>query len=163
MSRVNALQRLFQSVKQDSASIMQQSICYDKTRHWSISVSWGYVVQIWRGVLSPRELEMPTRTFLNWYPRSDYTAYAFNTRPVTKHPCQKPYIFYMSTVRYDRPKRQIVGSYSTDRSRHPYCRWKMASPEIIDSILVLKRPDPLRWQKVRKNSSEQFFLKPLQP
>ncbi|KAH7542558.1 hypothetical protein FEM48_Zijuj02G0086800 [Ziziphus jujuba var. spinosa] len=147
MSRVNALQRLFQSVKQDSASIMQQSICYDKNRHWSISVSWGYVVQILRGVISPRELEMPTRTFLNWYPRSDYTAYAFNTRPVTKHPCQKPYIFYMSTVRYDRPKRQIVGSYSRDKSRHPYCRWKMASPESIDSIVVLKRPDPLRWQK----------------
>lgn len=147
-TRVKALQRLFQSVKQDSASIMQQSICYDKRRSWSISVSWGYVVQILRGVLSPRELEMPTRTFLNWYPRADYTAYAFNTRPVTKHPCQKPFIFYMNTVRYDRSKRQIFGAYARDRSRHPSCRWKMESPDKIDSIVVLKRPDPLRWQRV---------------
>lgn len=147
-TRVKALQRLFQSVKQDSASIMQQSICYDKRRSWSISVSWGYVVQILRGVLSPRELEMPTRTFLNWYPRADYTAYAFNTRPVTKHPCQKPFIFYMNTVRYDRSKRQIFGVYARDRSRHPSCRWKMESPDKIDSIVVLKRPDPLRWQRV---------------
>lgn len=146
-TRVKALQRLFQSVKQDSASIMQQSICYDKRRSWSISVSWGYVVQILRGVLSPRELEMPTRTFLNWYPRADYTAYAFNTRPVTKHPCQKPFIFYMNTVRYDRSKRQIFGVYARDRSRHPSCRWKMESPDKIDSIVVLKRPDPLRWQR----------------
>ncbi|XP_010112315.2 uncharacterized protein LOC21394451 [Morus notabilis] len=146
-TRVKALQRLFQSVKHDSASIMQQSICYDKRRSWSISVSWGYAVQILRGVLSPRELETPTRTFLNWYPRADYTAYAFNTRPVTKHPCQKPFVFYMNNVRYDRSKRQVVGVYARDRSRHPYCRWKMESPDKIDSIVVLKRPDPLRWQK----------------
>ncbi|KAL6341590.1 hypothetical protein AAG906_032710 [Vitis piasezkii] len=147
MSQVKSLQRLFQSVKLDSSSIMQQSICYDKKRSWSISISWGYVVQILRGIVSPRELEMPTRTFLNWYRKADYTAYAFNTRPVTKHPCQKPFIFYMSTTRLDRARRQTVGVYSRHRGRHPACRWKMDSPEKIDSITVLKRPDDLRWQR----------------
>ncbi|XP_038895759.1 uncharacterized protein LOC120083925 [Benincasa hispida] len=147
MTRVKALERLFQSTRLDSSSIMQQSICYDKKRYWSISVSWGYVVQILRGVISPRELEMPTRTFLNWYRRADYTAYAFNTRPVTKHPCQKPFIFYMATTRYDRTKKQTVGIYIRHKSRHPFCRWKMSSPDKIDSIIVLKRPDPYRWQK----------------
>ncbi|KAI6685722.1 hypothetical protein NL676_031635 [Syzygium grande] len=102
MTRVRALRHLFESVQHDSASIMQQSICYDKRRSWSISVSWGYVVQVVRGVISPRELEMPTRTFLNWYRRADYTAYAFNTRPVMKHPCQKPFIYYMNSVRSPR-------------------------------------------------------------
>lgn len=148
MTQVKALRHLTQSIQLDSASIMQQSICYDKNRYWSISISWGYAVQILRGVISPRELEMPTRTFLNWYRKADYTAYAFNTRPVTKHPCQKPFIYYMSTSRYDRSRKQIIGIYYRDKSRPPYCRWKMESPEIIDSIVVLKRPDPLRWQKV---------------
>ncbi|GMY10711.1 glycoprotein-N-acetylgalactosamine 3-beta-galactosyltransferase 1 [Fagus crenata] len=147
MTQVKALKHLTQSIQLDSASIMQQSICYDKKRYWSISISWGYVVQILRGVISPRELEMPTRTFLNWYKKADYTAYAFNTRPVTKHPCQKPFIFYMSNTRYDRGRKQIIGVYSRHKSRPPYCRWKMDSPEKIDSIVVLKRPDPLRWQK----------------
>ncbi|RVX22727.1 hypothetical protein CK203_008168 [Vitis vinifera] len=147
MSQVKSLQRLFESIKLDSSSIMQQSICYDKKRSWSISISWGYVVQILRGIVSPRELEMPTRTFLNWYRKADYTAYAFNTRPVTKHPCQKPFIFYMSTTRLDRARRQTVGVYSRHRGRHPACRWKMDSPEKIDSITVLKRPDDLRWQR----------------
>ncbi|KAK7856635.1 glycoprotein-n-acetylgalactosamine 3-beta-galactosyltransferase 1 [Quercus suber] len=147
MTQVKALRHLTQSIQLDSASIMQQSICYDKNRYWSISISWGYAVQILRGVISPRELEMPTRTFLNWYRKADYTAYAFNTRPVTKHPCQKPFIYYMSTSRYDRSRKQIIGIYYRDKSRPPYCRWKMESPEIIDSIVVLKRPDPLRWQK----------------
>ncbi|KAG2673656.1 hypothetical protein I3843_13G089500 [Carya illinoinensis] len=147
MTRVKSLRHLMQSIKLDSANIMQQSICYDKKRYWSISVSWGYVVQILRGVISPRELEMPTRTFLNWYRKADYTAYAFNTRPVTKHPCQKPFIFYMSTSQYVRPKKQIVGVYSRAKSRSPVCGWNMDSPETIESIVVLKRPDPLRWQK----------------
>lgn len=148
MTQVKALQHLTQSIQLDSASIMQQSICYDKKRYWSISISWGYAVQILRGVISPRELEMPTRTFLNWYRKADYTAYAFNTRPVTKHPCQKPFVYYMGTSRYDRSRKQIIGIYYRNKSRPPYCRWKMDSPEKIDSIVVLKRPDPLRWQKV---------------
>ncbi|XP_003606544.2 uncharacterized protein [Medicago truncatula] len=146
MNRVQSLQHLMKSVKQDSGSIMQQSICYDKKRYWSISVSWGYVVQVLRGVLSPRELEMPTRTFLNWYRRADYTAYAFNTRPVTKHPCQKAFLFYMNGTRYDPVKKQIIGTYARYKSKPPDCRWKMDSPEDIDNIVVSKRRDPLRWQ-----------------
>ncbi|KAK9127216.1 hypothetical protein Syun_016013 [Stephania yunnanensis] len=148
MSKVRSIQHLFQSVKLDSSSILQQSICYDRKNSWSISISWGYVVQIIRGVMSPRELEMPTRTFLNWYRRADYTAYAFNTRPVTKHPCQKPYVFYIKTARYDRAKKEIIGIYARHKEWHPYCRWKMASPDVFDSVVIIKKPDPLRWQKV---------------
>ncbi|KAI3832458.1 hypothetical protein MKW92_037566 [Papaver armeniacum] len=147
MKRAKAVEHLFEGTQFDSSSIMQQSICYSKKHAWSISVSWGYVVQILRGVMSPRELEMPTRTFLNWYKRADYTAYAFNTRPVTKHPCQKPFIYYMSTVRYDRSKKQTISVYIRRKEPHPYCRWKMESPEKIDSIVVIKKPDPLRWRR----------------
>ncbi|XP_058753346.1 uncharacterized protein LOC131626540 [Vicia villosa] len=147
MDRDQSLRHLMKSAKQDSGSIMQQSICYEHKRYWSISVSWGYVVQILRGVLSPRELEMPTRTFLNWYRRADYTAYAFNTRPVTKHPCQKAFLFYMNRTRYDPVKKQIIGTYYRYKSKPPTCRWKMDTPEEIDSVIVSKRPDPLRWQR----------------
>lgn len=158
MTRVQSLRHLMESVKQDSGSIMQQSICYDKKRHWSISVSWGYVVQILRGVLSPRELEMPTRTFLNWYRRADYTAYAFNTRPVTKNPCQKAFLFYMNKTRHDPARKQIIGTYSRYKSKPPQCRWTMQSPEEIDTIIVSKRPDPLRWQRVGMLSNSHSHM-----
>ncbi|TMW93677.1 hypothetical protein EJD97_011304 [Solanum chilense] len=147
ISRVEGLQRLFESSKLDSANLMQQSICYDKERYWSISVSWGYVVQIIRGNVSPRELEMPTRTFLNWYKRADYTAYAFNTRPVTRHPCQKPFVYYMNTAKFDHSRNQIIGIYYRHREPSPSCRWKIESPENINNIVLLKRPDNNRWQK----------------
>ena len=152
MKRAKALAHLLEASKEDSASLMQQSICYDSTRYWSILVSWGYVVQILRGVMSPRELEMPTRTFLNWYKRADYTAYAFNTRPVERHPCQKPFVFYMNKVEYDRARKQTIGVYYRHKTRSRYCRWRMASPEKLDSVVVLKKRDDLRWQKVH------FFL-----
>lgn len=149
ISRVEGLQRLFESSRLDSANLMQQSICYDKERYWSISVSWGYVVQIIRGNVSPRELEMPTRTFLNWYKRADYTAYAFNTRPVTRHPCQKPFVYYMNTAKIDHSRNQIIGIYYRHREPSPSCRWKIESPENINNIVLLKRPDNNRWQKVQ--------------
>ncbi|KAK4286493.1 hypothetical protein QN277_003042 [Acacia crassicarpa] len=147
MNRVQGLRHLMNSIKMDSASIMQQSICYDRSRHWSISVSWGYVVQVLKGVISPRELEMPSRTFLNWFKKADYNGYSFNTRPVSIYPCRKPFIFYLNKSQYDRASKQIVGTYTREKSRAPFCQWEMESPEKINSIIVLMKPDPFRWQK----------------
>ncbi|KAH9315410.1 hypothetical protein KI387_024037, partial [Taxus chinensis] len=146
MTRLRALQHLNKAVKIDSAGIMQQSICYDKEREWSFSVSWGYAVQIYRTIFSPRELEMPSRTFLNWYRRADFTAYAFNTRPVTRHPCQKPFIFYMKDVGYDKASGKTISNYVRQKLKPPECRWRIPSPEVIDSIRVVKKPDTLLWQ-----------------
>ncbi|WRX17970.1 Protein of unknown function DUF604 - like 6 [Theobroma cacao] len=147
VTRVQALQRLMLPSKLDSAGIMQQSICYDKTKSWTISVSWGFAVQIFRGIFSPREMEMPSRTFLNWYRRADYTAYAFNTRPVSRNPCQKPFVFYMSRVRMDSELNQTVSEYERHRVPHPPCRWKMADPAELDMVIVNKKPDPHLWDR----------------
>ncbi|XP_052171064.1 uncharacterized protein LOC127787162 [Diospyros lotus] len=148
MNRIHALQRLFDSAKHDDASLLQQSICYDSNRQWSVSVSWGYVVQVVRGFMSPRELEMPTRTFLNWYPKADFTAYTFQTRPVTRHPCQKPFLFYFQSSKYNESRNQIIGVYARDgNDPQPLCPWKMESPENMDTIMVLKKPDSQRWQQ----------------
>ncbi|XP_077248180.1 uncharacterized protein LOC143887848 [Tasmannia lanceolata] len=147
VTRLEALRRLFVPATLDSAGIMQQSICYDKAKSWTISVSWGFAVQIFRGIFSPREIEMPSRTFLNWYRRADYTAYAFNTRPVARNPCQKPFVFYLSSARYDPTLKITVTVYARHRIAHPKCRWKMADPSTIDTIEVYKKPDPLLWDK----------------
>lgn len=135
-------------MKLDSAGLMQQSVCYYKPKKWTISVSWGFAVQIIRGVLSPREMEMPTRTFLNWYRRADYTAYAFNTRPVARNPCQKPFVYYLSKARFDQEKNQTVSEYLRHRVQHPLCRWRMTEPSTIDKVIVYKKQDPLLWTRV---------------
>lgn len=157
VTRVKALQRLLVPMKLDSAALMQQSICYDKTRSWTISVSWGFAVQIFRGMLSPREIEMPSRTFLNWYRRADYTAYAFNTRPVMRNPCQKSFVFYLSRARMDTSTNRTVSEYIRHRVAQPACRWKMEDPAQVERVEVRKKPDPQLWDRVRLHSI--LFLK----
>ncbi|XP_050228236.1 uncharacterized protein LOC126677590 [Mercurialis annua] len=147
VTRVEAVERLMAPMRLDSAGLMQQSICYDKSKTWTISVSWGFAVQIFRGVFSPREIEMPSRTFLNWYRRADYTAYAFNTRPVSRNPCQKPFVFYMSKARFDSSLNLTVSEYTRHRVPHPTCKWKMADPTNLDTILVYKKSDPHLWDR----------------
>ncbi|KAL9177645.1 hypothetical protein ABFS82_01G071900 [Erythranthe guttata] len=145
MNQVAALKHLKIPMDLDSAGLMQQSICYDRSNGWTLSVSWGFAVQIFRGVLSPREIEMPSRTFLNWYRRADYTAYAFNTRPVMRNPCQKPFVFYMSSAKLEN--NETVSEYTRARVPHPVCKWKMTDPDQVERIEVYKKPDPHLWDR----------------
>lgn len=150
ITRVQAIQRLKIPMQLDSAGLMQQSICYDKINGWTLSVSWGFAVQIFRGILSPREIEMPSRTFLNWYRRADYVAYAFNTRPVMRNPCQKPFVFYLSRARMEIDRNRTMSEYIHHRDPQPTCKWKMADPEDVDRVKVYKKPDPDLWDRVSK-------------
>lgn len=149
VTRLQALDRLKIPMKLDSAGLMQQSICYYKSNTWTISVSWGYAIQIFRGILSPREVEMPSRTFLNWYRRADYTAYAFNTRPVSRNPCQKAFVFYLSNALLTNSTTgETVSKYIRHRAPQPACKWKSPSPSIIDFVKVIKKTDPKLWERV---------------
>jgi hypothetical protein len=115
-----------------------------------VSVAWGFAVLVSRGVTSPREMEMPARTFLNWYRRADYTAYAFNTRPLARTPCHKPAVYYLSpdarggettVTRYER--------WRPANETRPPCRWNITDPDAhLDRIVVLKKPDPGIWDRV---------------
>ncbi|GFP88918.1 hypothetical protein PHJA_001035500 [Phtheirospermum japonicum] len=147
VTRLQALERLKIPTELDSAGLMQQSICYDKKNGWTASVSWGFAVQIFRGVLSPREIEMPSRTFLNWYRRADYTAYAFNTRPVMRNPCQKPFVFYLSEAGIESGSNRTVSQYARHRVPHPVCKWKMPDPSGVERVEVYKKPDPQLWDR----------------
>lgn len=154
MTRANAIKKLFDGpIKLDSAGMIQQSICYEPEKRWTISVSWGFVVQIVRGVMSPREMEMPTRTFLNWFKRADYFGYSFNTRPVARSPCQKPFVYYLSDSRYDARLRTTITEYVRHKEKHPYCKWKWADPsEYVNRVVVYKKPDPAIWDRAPRRN-----------
>ncbi|KAL6126209.1 hypothetical protein ACLB2K_074260 [Fragaria x ananassa] len=147
MDRIHALRRLELPIKLDSAGLTQQSICYDINRFWTVSVSWGYAVQIFRGISSAREMELPPRTFLNWYKRDDHTSYPFNTAPVSRHVCQEPFVYYLSNAIYNRSTNQTTTEYVRQQTRMPECNWKLANPSRIHKVLVLKSPNPHLWDK----------------
>lgn len=149
VGRLQAVRRLMGPMRLDSAGLLQQSICYDRSRSWTVSVSWGYAVQILRGIHLPRDLEMPSRTFLSWYKRSDRTGFSFNTRPDSRsHPCQKPSVYFLSNALYNPGKNETASEYVKQWPSNPNCKWKIADPSRIHRVEVYKKPDPNLWDKV---------------
>lgn len=156
-TRVEALQRLTIPMNLDSAGLIQQSICYEEGNTWTISVSWGYAVQIFRGIMSPREVERRTRTFLSWYKRADFTSYTFNTRAVVRIPCQKSYVFFLESARLNSFSNETVTVYAKHHAPHPACKWKTKSPRGIEKVVVYKKPDPHLWDRVKYCSTLNIY------
>ncbi|KAL4565495.1 hypothetical protein LXL04_029593 [Taraxacum kok-saghyz] len=137
-TRIEALKHFMLPTRVDSAGLLQQSICYDDSRNWTIAVSWGYSVQVFTKIISPREVEKPSRTFLNWYRDANYTGYPFNTRSFAG---QKVFKFYMTKVRLNAMKNETLSEYEQYPSG---CRW---NPVAVNTIVVYKKPDPQLWNR----------------
>lgn len=99
-TQYQSLKTLMKAYQVDPARIMQQSLCYYKWNKWSVSISWGYVVQIYPSLLTPVELEMPLQTFKTWRSFSN-GPFTFNTRPVSPDPCEQPVRFYLDWIEED--------------------------------------------------------------
>ena len=106
-TQIHSLEKLISAYQLDPARIVQQSICYDHRRKLSISISWGYTIQIYSSLLIAADLQMPLRTFKTWRSWSD-GPFTFNTRSMSSDVCQQPSIFYL-----DRAKKVSTGSVTT--------------------------------------------------
>eukprot|EP01018_Ginkgo_biloba_P038741 Gb_04360 [translate_table: standard] len=58
MTRAAALRHMMDAVRIDPNSVVQHS-CYGNSRNWTISVSWGYAIQVYDTVELPHLLEYP--------------------------------------------------------------------------------------------------------
>ncbi|KAF8010000.1 hypothetical protein BT93_J0858 [Corymbia citriodora subsp. variegata] len=97
-THIDALKALMDPYRIDPARILQQSFCYDPKRKWSISISWGYTVQIYPSLVTPIELEIPFQMFKTWRTWGD-GPFLFNTRPMSPDRCSQPVIYFVDTVR----------------------------------------------------------------
>ncbi|KAL3821004.1 hypothetical protein ACJIZ3_006909 [Penstemon smallii] len=103
MSRIRALQHLFKAVSVDPARILQQTVCYDLANSLTVSISWGYALQVYQGNQLLPELLSLQRTFRPWKRGKNVssTRYMFNTREFPKDPCKRPVVFFLHTVAAD--------------------------------------------------------------
>ncbi|XP_078149476.1 uncharacterized protein LOC144544798 [Carex rostrata] len=67
-TQVEAAKSLVDVSRHDPSRILQQTICYEQglSTNWSVSVSWGYSVQVYPQEVSPKELAKPLMTFRTW-------------------------------------------------------------------------------------------------
>ncbi|KAK1320449.1 hypothetical protein QJS10_CPA03g01696 [Acorus calamus] len=99
----------------DPGRALQQTICYEKTKNWSVSVSWAYTAHIHPWIVQPWELLIPTRTFTTWSNSSDDGPFTFNTRPVGRNPCERPLVYFLDEVEEVEGGPVVTTSYSRFR------------------------------------------------
>ncbi|KAL0306909.1 UNVERIFIED_CONTAM: hypothetical protein Sradi_6108200 [Sesamum radiatum] len=100
VSRIDALEHLFNAVRVNPARIFQQTVCYDRTNSLTVSVSWGFAVQVYEGNQLLAEVLSLQRTFRPWKRGRNVASsrYMFNTRDYPSDPCKRPLVFFMHTV-----------------------------------------------------------------
>ncbi|XP_027344345.1 uncharacterized protein LOC113856628 [Abrus precatorius] len=128
MTNLKALQHLFEAVNVDSQRILQQTVCYDKRFSWTISVSWGYAVQVYHGHMSLPDVLKVQQTFERFTkgtPLADL--YSFNIRGFHPDPCKRPTIFYLDNLSHGKDGI-IISSY---KKSFQNCSSNIASPEVI--------------------------------
>lgn len=97
---IDAVQPLVRASRFDPARLLQQAFCYQHGPGytWSISIAWGYTVQLYPWAVAPHELEVPLQTFKTWRSWAN-GPFVFNTRPLLSNPCYRPAMFFLGRVR----------------------------------------------------------------
>lgn len=100
MNKTESMEHLFKAARIDPYRILQQTVCYDNVKVLTVSVSWGYSVQVYEGnVLLPDLLRLQ-KTFMPWRRNRNLNAsrYMFNTRIQPKDPCKNPTVFFRQSL-----------------------------------------------------------------
>ncbi|KAL6987661.1 hypothetical protein U1Q18_013408 [Sarracenia purpurea var. burkii] len=109
LNRIDSLKKLVGAYNVDPGRALQRAFCYDLSRNWSVSVSWGYTVQLYPSLVTAKEMDTPFKTFVTWM-NSDQEPFTFNTRVMSSDPCQKPVIYFLDRVQ-DLGRGQTLTSY----------------------------------------------------
>ncbi|XP_038975707.1 uncharacterized protein LOC103696507 isoform X2 [Phoenix dactylifera] len=134
MNRTMALKHLFEAVNVDPARILQQTVCYDRLKMLTVSVSWGYTVQVFEGNQLLPDLLSLQQTFAPWRRNRNIASgfYIFNTREFPRDPCKRPAIFFLERVFSGR--HRINSNYSRHVTND--CLQGMSSTKNLQQIRV---------------------------
>lgn len=132
LTKVKALEHLFEAANVDQGRILQKTVCYDRWFSWTISVSWGYAVQVFGRHMNLPDVLPVQATFQQWKKGHPKPAYTFNTRELHPDPCQRPSIFFLENVTSGSD-----GIRTSYRKSYVNCSLDMASPRKLDEIRVL--------------------------
>ncbi|KAG8390032.1 hypothetical protein BUALT_Bualt01G0041000 [Buddleja alternifolia] len=154
-TQLESLTTLMKAYEVDPSRTLQQCFCYHHKHKWSVSISWGYTVQIYPTLLTAKELEMPLQTFQTWRSWKE-GPFTFNTRPVSSDPCQQPIVFYLDSV-----EEVEIGETVTTYKKFVHepvksCNKNYARAVAIENIVVsASKMDPEDWnQRPRRECCE---------
>ncbi|KAL9145132.1 hypothetical protein ABFS82_13G019900 [Erythranthe guttata] len=143
MTPVKAIEHLFEAVKFDSQRIMQQTVCYDRWFSWTISVSWGYAVQIFPRHVFLSDALRTQETFFPWKKGGGINdLYNIDSLGYDRNfPCKRPVVFFFNNVTFGSGG-VIISNYRTMTDENCTSD-NMASPRKIREIRVFSRKQEL--------------------
>lgn len=146
MTEINALRHLYEASKIDPHRMLQQTVCYDRWYSWTVSISWGYAIEVFGiHVLLPDVLRIPV-TFQPWFKsRAFRTFFNFDMRQHHQEPCRRPVVFHFDKVQ--SMKGRIKSVYRNMEQQH--CKYGMSSPRRIREIRVYSQKLNLDSKQVR--------------
>ncbi|KAM1545077.1 hypothetical protein ACFX15_044796 [Malus domestica] len=99
-NNTQALEHLFEAVNVDPARILQQTVCYDMSHSLTVSVAWGYAIQVYDGNELLPDLLSVQKTFMPWRRSGsiDASQYMFNMRDYPRDKCKRPTVFFLESV-----------------------------------------------------------------
>ncbi|OVA10913.1 Protein of unknown function DUF604 [Macleaya cordata] len=150
-NRIQALQHLFEALAFDPLRILQQTVCYNKQYSWTISISWGYAVQVFETNVLLRDLLPVQKTFKLWRQREipNSNLYMFNTRELPSDPCQRPTIFFLDSLSSSNTDDQMTKSIYR-RNIPANCLEKKGSSKTLEEIRVFSHKLNLEIKQVIK-------------
>ncbi|KAK7305774.1 hypothetical protein VNO77_43685 [Canavalia gladiata] len=155
-TQMHSLKNLISAYHIDPARIVQQSFCYNHKRRWSISISWGYTIQIYTTLLIAAELQMPLQTFRTWRSWSN-GPFTFNTRPMSSDPCQQPAVFFLHQVEQVGTTGSIT-IYKRYAANEAKCKREGINQVEVQRIKVSAlKLDSEYWKKVPRRHCCQFM------
>ncbi|KAF4382615.1 hypothetical protein F8388_015443 [Cannabis sativa] len=100
MNRTQAFEHLFEAVNVDPTRILQQTVCYDSSNSLTVSVAWGYAIQVIEGNKLLPDLFSLQKTFTPWRRSGSVEAsqYMFTTRDYPRDACKRPAVYFMESV-----------------------------------------------------------------
>ncbi|KAK9168344.1 hypothetical protein Syun_000484 [Stephania yunnanensis] len=146
-SREESVRTLYASYKRDPARALQQSMCYDLQRKWSVSVSWGYTVQIYTRLMTAKELWTAMRTYRTIRKKTK-GPFTFNTREVANiGQCEREVRYFVSGDVEERGKETVSYYRRINGSEIGGCGGvEKVLPRMV--IVVAAKMDHKEWKKV---------------
>ena len=146
MTRPKALGRLFDAANVDSQRMLQQTVCYDRWFSWTISVSWGYAVQVFPDHMFLPDALNVQQTFRQWKKGNAFaSAFTFNKKDPHPDPCKRPTIFYLDSLS-SSGQDMITSNYT---KHYQNCSYDSASPRKLKSVKVFSNKLDLSIKQVQ--------------
>ncbi|XP_074286576.1 uncharacterized protein LOC141611836 [Silene latifolia] len=117
MNQTQGLKHFFKAYRADPGGILQQTVCYDHSSNVTVSVSWGYAVQVFDGNQLLPDILSSQRTFTPWRRRGINISgqYSLDTRDYPRDHCKRPIVFFFEDVASGTGRVWTKYSRHTDR------------------------------------------------